>query len=130
MEKFSFLEKSWRTIFSGTTVVFLIVCIIGFVIYWGTEHKNERMARSLFLDLKCRIKAIQPPTDWRQGKYNGVHRAWLLQSLNDTTLFCQWDAMNDSAYFSARVGDTVHFKFIRKERFFHIKYRHEDTGHN
>jgi len=84
---------------------------------------QERHDDELFYNLKCKVVSIQEPTNWRSGKFSGTERMWLMQSLSDTTLYAKWNSMNDSTYYSTIVGDTVHFDYIRKDRFFHITLR-------
>ncbi len=50
-------------------------------------------------------------------------KAFLIRGLEDTTLYSEYIdlyryTMSDSMYYNHEVGDTLHFDFIRKERFF------------
>ncbi len=105
------------------TLVSIAIFLALSTFVFSCSNSNEHKEGYLYYKLDCKIYATQNPTSWRHGKYHGVDKRWLLQSLRDTTLFCEWTHMTDSAYFSARPGDKVYFKYIRKDRFFHIKYR-------
>lgn len=74
--------------------VIVIVLLICFTIYTIVNHINRRN-RDIYTNLKCRIVSIQAPTNWRRGKFSGIDKRWLLQNLKDTTLFCEWEQMND-----------------------------------
>lgn len=96
-----------------------LIVIIGCIVNSCTQKLPDHVYHNMFL----KVVSVQEPTHWRHGKYHGVDKRWLLQDLKDTTLYCEWAYMKDSTYFSTLVGDTVHFDYIRKDRFFHIKYR-------
>lgn len=83
----------------------------------GTTIKEETIERDLYL----KIVAIQTPTDWQNGKFSGISKMWLLQSLRDTTQYMEWSGMSDSDYYSKVKGDVVHFYLIGKYHFFTIK---------
>jgi hypothetical protein len=114
-------DNAWRWI--------TMILVVGFISLWlkacqiNHDHKVVMNEGLIYRDLQMRIVSVQSPTHWRNGKYHGIDKRWLLQSLSDTTLYCEWNRMNDSTYFSAEVGDTVHFDYIRKDRFFHVKQR-------
>lgn len=50
----------------------------------------------------------------------------LIKSLQDTTLYCEYEGLNHRTmkrekYYSYKIGDTLHFDFIKKDKFFKIK---------
>ena len=61
--------------------------------------------------------------------YRGVSREWLIQSVKDTCLYTRWDVTDDSAWFNSSIGDTLHFDYIRKDRFFKIHNRRAAPSH-
>lgn len=53
------------------------------------------------------------------------HKAFLLRGIKDTTLMTEYTGlrspyMPDSVYYNHKVGDTLHFDFVCKKRFFRI----------
>lgn len=83
----------------------------------GTNIREEDIERNLYL----KIVAIQTPTDWKNGKFSGVSKMWLLQSLRDTTQYMEYRGMSNSDYYSKTKGNVVHFDLIGKYHFFTIK---------
>lgn len=112
-----FLTKKFKGLFLVALIAFGTPLIL-LITSCQKNHNSE-----LFYNLKCKVVSIQEPANWRSGKFSGTERMWLMQSLSDTTLYAKWNSMNDSTYYSTIVGDTVHFDYIKKDRFFHITLR-------
>jgi hypothetical protein len=66
----------------------------------------------------------------RNGKYTNVGKYFLVQSVEDTTLYTElngynFDALGEhygsSLFYSKEVGDTLFFDYIKKDRFWEIE---------
>lgn len=91
----------------------------------GKKHHNE-----LFYDYDCKVVLMNGEGIIPMGKFHTLTpvKTVLFQSIADTTLFCEMysnqDRMvNNEWFYNHRVGDTAHFEYIRKSRFFTIKPR-------
>lgn len=53
-----------------------------------------------------------------------IFHTLLIRDVQDTTLFAEWNTTQEK-YYNYQVGDTVHFDYISKNRWFHIKQRNK-----
>lgn len=78
-----------------------------------------------YVDIDCKIVSFSRETNVR-GKRSYVDKVILMQNLSDTTLYAEISQhdenfhFSDGRYYSWKIGDTLHFDWIRKERFFSI----------
>jgi len=108
---------------SEVILILFLVFIAGscsIICYNGHVEKVKKNKNSLYYDLNCKIVSIQGTTPWTSGKFNGISKQWLLQSLRDTNKYCEYTPYSDSLFYNKKLYDTVHFDYIRKERFFTI----------
>lgn len=105
--------------------IFLLIMIALIFVFASRHAAIYRVDETLYSNQYFRIAATQDPIDWHHGKFRGIDREWLLQSLADTTLFGRYEipAQEDSLFYNKISGDTVYFKYIRKDRFFKINRR-------
>ncbi len=73
-----------------------------------------------YINMDCIIVEKIPTAD---GIGKQTTKAFLIRGLKDTTLYHEYIdlhqyKMSDSVYYNHEVGDTIHFDFIRKNRFF------------
>lgn len=95
---------------------FIKIILIFFMFVSCTNYENE-----FYYNYKCKIVSISQPEYWRSGKFQGVNREWLVQSLSDTSLFRTIQCNNDSLWFNRHLGDTLLWKYCLKEKWFKIK---------
>lgn len=72
-----------------------------------------------YIDMDCTIVEKIPVV----GIMNRQSKAFLIRSVKDTTLYSEFIGiddyvMPDSVYYNHEVGDTLHFDYILKNRFF------------
>lgn len=115
----NFLKENGSMILSFLIAI-LVVSGCSKLMYERRETIKKQNFESLYYNLNCKIVSIQGPTPWSSGKFNGITKMWLLQSLNDTTKYCEYIPYSDSLFYNKKLYDTVHFDYIRKDRFFII----------
>ena len=103
----------------------LMACLLGVLLTgmagtWIWRHATDYQHDRVYYDRDFRIASCQGSTAWRNGKFSGVDKRWLLQDLRDTSLYAEWPVESDQAFFTFGAGDTVHFDYIRKNRFFRV----------
>jgi len=107
----------WEWWASGFIALVLIVAFSGIL---GFRHKNE-----LYYNHKVTIIEKGGYAE-RNGKFTNVGKYFLVRSVTDTTLYTELsghnfgslgDAYGSSLYWSKKEGDTLTFKYIRKDRF-------------
>lgn len=78
-----------------------------------------------YIDIDCQIVSFSQETNVR-GKRAYIDKVVLIRNMSDTTLYAELSQddehfrFSDSQYYSWKIGDTLHFDWIRKERFFSI----------
>ena len=105
----------------------LLFFVIAFSIFYGiraaNRNKIEQNTQKMYWDEYCVIKFKDPSY------------GFIIQRLSDTTYYAKFLGDEnylskdfrelsenwDSFYFSKKVGDTLHFDYIKKSRFFKIK---------
>ena len=105
----------------------LIISIIGFLYYFlfTDRHSNELL---FDVDVKIVQIGIADPTHMGKGRY-AVCTPVLFETVKEpiqyvrfNTCSQEWNVrINDAWIYNHRVGDIVHFKYLRKQRFFDIK---------
>lgn len=78
-----------------------------------------------YINVDCRVVEKSKGSS---GGRNVVYeqKYFLVQLLSDTTMYTEWRGpygygVYDSVYYSTNMGDTVHFDYIRKNRFWRMK---------
>jgi len=98
-------------------LIFLVVVFSGIL---GFRHKKE-----LYHNYKVTIIEKGGYAE-RNGKFTNVGKFFLVRSVADTTLYTELSGYNlvslgnaygSSLYWSKKKGDTLTFKYIRKDRF-------------
>ena len=101
--------------------LFLIALSIGIIaIFASCEGRSKPDSNIHYINMDCVI-VEKIPTVGSFGKRTS--KAFLIRGLKDTTLYSEYVdlyryTMSDSLYYSSKVGDTLHFDYIRKNRFF------------
>lgn len=93
-------------------------CLIGLMLLLLC-CKSEPL-EELYYNTNYKIVSIQGAENWRDGRFSGTSKCWLIQSTTDTTLHTEYNAITDSMFYNHKVGDIIHFDYIRKDRFFHV----------
>jgi hypothetical protein len=83
----------------------------------GNEVKPDPKVH--YIDMDCVIVEKIPTA----GTGRRTSKAFLIRGVKDTTLYNEYIdlyryTMSDSVYYLHEVGDTLHFDYIRKSRFF------------
>ena len=101
--------------------LFLIALSIGIIaIFASCEGRSKPDPDIHYINMDCVI-VEKIPTVGSFGKRTS--KAFLIRGLKDTTLYSEYVdlyryTMSDSLYYSSKAGDTLHFDYIRKNRFF------------
>jgi hypothetical protein len=93
--------------------------------------KNEKM---IYRNEKCVIVGTnEAAQDFTHDKFHRpiVIKVWLVQRVKDTTQFAELTSYDDydhwhitrEMWYTKGIGDTLYFKYIRKNRFFTINKR-------
>ena len=100
-------------------ILFLIALSIGIIaIFASCEGRSKPDSNIHYINMDCVIVEKIPSVE--SGRHS---KAFLIRSVKDTTLYSEYldlyrYTMPDSVYYSNEVGDTLHFDYIRKNRFF------------
>ena len=102
-------------------ILFLIALSIGIIaIFASCEGRSKPDSNIHYINMDCVIVEKIPSV----GSFSKrTSKAFLIRGLEDTTLYSEYVDlyrydMSDSLYYSSKVGDTLHFDYIRKNRFF------------
>ena len=102
-------------------ILFLIALSIGIIsIFASCEGRSKPDSNIHYINMNCVI-VEKIPSVGSFGKRTS--KAFLIRGLKDTTLYSEYVDlyrydMSDSLYYSSKVGDTLHFDYIKKSRFF------------
>lgn len=103
------------------TILFLIALSIGIIaIFASCEGRSKPDSNIHYINMDCVIVEKIPSV----GSFSKrTSKAFLIRGLEDTTLYSEYVdlyryTMTDSLYYSSEVGDTLHFDYIKKSRFF------------
>lgn len=102
-------------------ILFLIALAIGIVAFFAScENKVQPNPSIHYINMDCIIVEKIPSVE-STGRRSS--KAFLIRGAKDTTLYSEYISlyqyiMPDSVYYKHEVGDTLHFDFIRKSRFF------------
>ena len=102
-------------------ILFIIALSIGIIaIFASCEGRSKPDSNIHYINMDCVI-VEKIPSVGSFGKRTS--KAFLIRGLEDTTLYSEYVdlyryTMSDSLYYSSKVGDTLHFDYIRKNRFF------------
>jgi hypothetical protein len=101
--------------------LFLIALSIGIIaIFASCEGRSKPDSNIHYINMDCVIVEKIPSV----GSFSKrTSKAFLIRGLEDTTLYSEYVdlyryTMTDSLYYSSEVGDTLHFDYIKKSRFF------------
>ncbi len=103
------------------SILFFITLMIGVItIFASCESKVKPNPNNHYINMNCVIVEKIPSVE---SVGRRTSKAFLIRGLEDTTLYSEYIdlyryTMSDSMYYNHEVGDTLHFDFIRKERFF------------
>ena len=98
-----------------------IIALIGLVtIITSCKSEFKPDPNIHYINMDCVI-VEKIPVVGSTGKYTS--KAFLIRGVKDTTLYQEYIGlrqyiMTDSMYYNHKVGDTLHFDYIRKNRFF------------
>lgn len=101
--------------------LFLIALSIGIIaIFASCEGRSKPNSNIHYINMDCVIFE-KIPSVGSFGRHNS--KAFLIRGVKDTTLYSEYVdlhryTMPDSVYYNHEVGDTLHFDFIKKNRFF------------
>ena len=108
---------------SNTILFFIGVFIplmVGLItVFTSCESKSKPDSNIHYINMDCII--VEKISSVESGRHTS--KAFLIRSVKDTTLYSEYldlyrYTMPDSVYYSNEVGDTLHFDYIRKNRFF------------
>ena len=101
-------------------ILFLIALMVGvFAIFASCDGKSKPDPDIHYINIDCII--VEKISSVGSGRLTS--KAFLIRGIKDTTLYSEYVdlyryTMTDSLYYSSEVGDTLHFDYIRKNRFF------------
>jgi hypothetical protein len=101
-------------------ILFLIALTVGvFAIFASCDGKSKPDPDIHYINIDCII--VEKISSVGSGRLTS--KAFLIRGTKDTTLYSEYVdlyryTMTDSLYYSSKVGDTLHFDYIRKNRFF------------
>jgi hypothetical protein len=120
--------------YGGLTLIGILCLIIAGLIYIAfipNPLKRLLNEKDIYRNEKCIIVGTnEAAQDFTHNKFHQpiVIKVWLVQRVNDTTQFAEltsydnydhWYITNEMWY-GKGIGDTLYFKYIRKNRFFTI----------
>ena len=101
-------------------ILFLIALMVGvFAIFASCDGKSKPDPDIHYINIDCII--VEKISSVGSGRLTS--KAFLIRGTKDTTLYSEYVdlyryTMTDSLYYSSEVGDTLHFDYIKKSRFF------------
>ena len=101
-------------------ILFLIALSIGIIsIFASCEGRSKPDSNMHYINMNCII--VEKISSVGSGRLTS--KAFLIRGVKDTTLYSEYVSlrqyvMQDSVYYKHEVGDTLHFDYIRKNRFF------------
>jgi hypothetical protein len=101
-------------------ILFLIALTVGvFAIFASCDGKSKPDPDIHYINIDCII--VEKISSVGSGRLTS--KAFLIRGTKDTTLYSEYVdlyryTMSDSLYYSSKAGDTLHFDYIRKNRFF------------
>jgi hypothetical protein len=110
----------------------ILVLLFGGLIYLAVipnPIKKNQNEKEIYRNEKLVIVGTnEAAQDFTHDKFHRpiVIKVWLVRRLNDTTQYAELSSYDDYAdwhitkemWYSKSIGDTLHFKYIRKGRFF------------
>ena len=125
----------WSTIDGHTIFTATIILIFATALYFAIvppKWKIEQNEKEIYRNEKLLIVGTnENAQDFTHDKFHEpiIIKVWLVQRINDTTQFAEitstWsDKMfyiTNELWYSKGIGDTLHFDYIRRDRFFTIK---------
>lgn len=102
----------------------LLFALIAFVLCSCSYNKPDPSIHYSNIDFIIKQKDEESST----VKYHGSLKRFILVNTKDTTLMGEYTHIRnngynyfitDSMYYNSKVGDTIHFDYILKSRFFH-----------
>jgi hypothetical protein len=126
--------KDFFDIYGGMIGVFTIIAIFAGLFYLAlipNKWKRAMNEKEIYRNEKVIIVGTnEAAQDFTHDKFHKpiVIKVWLVQRVNDPTQFAELDSHWDSNHFyitnelwySKSIGDTLHFDYILKRRFFTI----------
>lgn len=103
------------------SILFFIALVVGIItIFASCENEVKPNANIHYINMDCVI-VEKIPSVGSFGRHTS--KAFLIRGVKDTTLYSEYVGvrqyiMPDSVYYNHEVGDTLHFDYIRKNRFF------------
>ena len=101
-------------------ILFLIALMVGvFAIFASCDGESKPDPDIHYINIDFII--VEKISSVGSGRLTS--KAFLIRGTKDTTLYSEYVdlyryTMTDSVYYSNEVGDTLHFDYIRKNRFF------------
>ena len=104
---------------SNPILFFIAIMIVVITIFASCNGKVKPDSNIHYINMDCII--VEKISSVESGRHTS--KAFLIRSVKDTTLYSEYVdlyryTMPDSVYYSNEVGDTLHFDYIRKNRFF------------
>ena len=108
----------------SNTILFFIGVFIPLMVglittFTSCEGKSKPDPDIHYINMDCVI--VEKISSVGSGRLTS--KAFLIRDAKDTTLYSEYVdlyryTMTDSLYYSSEVGDTLHFDYIKKSRFF------------
>jgi hypothetical protein len=111
--------------------VFVLLGILLYIAFIPNPIKRAGNEKELYRNEKCVIVGTnEAAQDFSHDKFHRpiVIKVWLVQRVSDATQFAELTSYDDydhwhitrEMWYSKGIGDTLYFKYIRKNRFFTI----------
>ena len=109
------------------TIKILLALIILTLLLTGCSSEKKPDPKVHYINIDCVIvdKMLAIP----MNESRNFSHAFLIRSVKDTNMYCEYTSigcncqMTDSFFYTHYIGDTLHFDYIAKRRFFKNKLR-------
>jgi hypothetical protein len=112
----------------NVSILLLIIGTLGWIFWYLATGGNKDHSHELYTNYKVTIVDMGNGVKEVGSKHKRRVNAHfiLLRSVKDTSLITEWEQhdwhipLTDSTYYNHKIGDTLFFKYIRKDRFWKL----------
>ena len=109
----------------------IVVSVFYLIVYTISNHRNNKAMKLCYINEYCIIKNTGTSIKQFKSEQTIIKSIFICRA-SDTTSCCEINSTNiflyenntvkwDSLYYNSKIGDTIFFKFINKNRFFKLK---------
>jgi len=106
----------------NTTILCYILGLILGMIFTSCARRDDKVSY-----VNEDLVVVSKDITFSSGRYSSLEKTFMVRRLKDTTQYAELRNdyslrfMTDSLYFNTKVGDTIHFEWIAKYRFWRKK---------